>query len=884
MITLKFGGTSMGSAKRILNSSKIVIDRDKEKGRVSVIVSAVAGISNKLQEAIDYCISSDSEREGLLKECIKVNERKNYACEADGYLQRFYEELTQVHYNIIEELQKSLPLYDTSKVKSKIDAVIGEIKRALDGSLSLRECPINAYCKIMGAGEMLSTPIMEETLNAQGIKVRSFDSRAYIYTTGRQDEGDVDYTRTEAAFIPLRDGGKYQEVSVLLFPGFISSWYGNTIAEEGKSVSTAPGLLGRNGSDFSASIVGYCLNASKVEIWTDVDGIYTADPKVVKDAIVIKNMSYEEAMELSFFGSKVLHPKTIYPLEQKGIEIYSLNSYNTSSSGTRIAKGPFTAERVSVVCGISSLNHVSLISVGGPGMRGRSGAAARIFRVISDVGVSLLLITQSSSEYTVSFCVKDSEAEIVKEACDKEFMLEIKAGFLNEIGIKKDCAIVSIVGDGMINSRGCAATFTKALTNKDINIYALAQGSSERCISAVIESDKKNKAVLSIHKEFFDKKQDLSLFIFGAGTIGGELIRQIKTEYQALLRQGVRLTTYAITTIDGMLVNKAGLNLDSWQEEMREKEVSSEESVATGSGTIKIEFNDSNVDTIIKMKETQRYLSPVFIDCTASDALPARYVDLLKAGFNIVTPNKRANASDSKRYGQLRVAANRSQVKFLYEANVGAGLPIIDTVQGLYLAGDRLTLFNGILSGSLSYIFGVLDKGVPFSQAVREAREKRFTEPDPRDDLKGIDVARKALIIAREWGYKLNYEDIKMENIFPETFNTAGSIEEFMSNLEQVDEYFSDKVSKLKEEDKVLRMGAVIETEGKVSVKVGIIEVGREDPLYQVKGGENAFVFYTTRYSPIPLTIKGYGAGAAVTAGGVFSDILRLTEFNIERE
>ena len=823
----------MANARRILASSEIILNRAKED-RISVVVSAVAGVSNSLQAAIDATTTGIS---------------------GDAYVS----DLRNTHNEICLELQSKLPGFEAEKVMSRLEANFIELGKLLAGCVSFGECPDTVHCRIMGMGELLSAPIMEAVLLAKKQSVIYLDSRKFVFTTGNQKEGEADYALCNEACAPFRDGANPTQTRILLFPGFVCTWKGGT---DSKPVM---GLLGRNGSDFSAAIIGASLRVKRVEFWTDVDGVFTADPRVVKDAILVDDMSYEEAMELSFFGSKVLHPKTIAPLQAKGIEAWSLNSHNPSARGTRIGKGPFESRGKSSICGISSLKHVSMISVSGALMRGRTGMASKIFSAVSSAGSSILLITQSSSEYTISFCVRDDEASKVKDALAAKFELEIREKLIDQIDVRSDCAIVSVVGDGMIANRGVASKFFNALSSQDINILAIAQGSSERCISAVITGEYADTAVKAVHQFFFHTAQTIEVFAFGAGTIGGTMIDQIRDQKQKLLKENVDIKVLAITTIDGMILNEEGIDLSDWRSLMKKPD---------------FPFGPQNVDDIIKFVKEKKPLNPVFVDCTASYDLPERYLDILNAGMSIATPNKRANSMDINFYHELRRTANKMHRRFLYETNVGAGLPIIDTLQNLYKSGDKLESFNGIMSGSLSYIFGKLDEGVPFSQAVLEAKELRYTEPDPRDDLEGKDVARKALIIARESGYDIELTDIEMFKVFPDSFDPSGTVEEFRAKLPQVDDYFNKKMAELKKQNKVLRMGASIR-DGKVSV--GMMEVGKDDPLYGVRGGENAFVFYTERYQPIPLTVRGYGAGAGVTAAGVFGDILRTVSFNPER-
>lgn len=830
MLTLKFGGTSMGSARRMLDSVEIMLGRAKTD-RISVIVSAVAGVSNALQAAIDGCVSGS----------LPAN---------------FIDGIRKTHEEICAQLHASVEGFDAASTMAKIEPNFIELEKLLSGVATFGECPESIHCRIMGMGELCCVPIINAILIAKKQNVLVLDSRKFIFTTGSQIESDPDYTRTSEALGPYRDGAECSQAQILLFSGFVCGWSAHADDEP------KMGLLGRNGSDFSAAIIGACLASKKVEFWTDVDGIYTADPRVVSDAILVDDMTYEEAMELSFFGSKVLHPKTLAPLVARGIEAWSLNSHNPKARGTRIGRGPFESEKkVGPVCGISCLKKTALVSVSGGGMKGKTGIASRIFAAVSRAGISMLLITQSSSEYTISFCVRQSQSVEVKDVLESEFAFEIRDGLINPISVIENCAIVSIVGDGMKQNRGVAGKFFNALSSRSINILAIAQGSSERSISTVIAGEYGDIAVKTTHRFFFNTTQPIEVFAFGAGTIGGALLDQIYKQQKILKEQNIDIKVCCIATMRGMLLDGNGLDLSDWR------------------NAVSVSGKKTNLDEVLKFVKENKPLNPIFVDCTASYDLPERYLDVLNAGMNVATPNKRANSMSMQYYRELRETANKNHVRFLYETNVGAGLPIIDTLQNLFKSGDSLVGFNGIMSGSLSYIFGKLDEGKKFSEAVKQAKEMRFTEPDPRDDLKGTDVARKALIIAREAGMEIELSDIKMNSIFPENFNIEGTVDEFMARLPEVDSYFDEKMALLKKQNKVLRMGASIKN-GKVSV--GMLEVGSENPLFAVKGGENAFVFETARYTPIPLTIRGYGAGADVTAAGVFGDVLRTVSFNPE--
>ncbi len=821
MITLKFGGTSMGSAKWILNSADIIIGR-AEKDRTSVIVSAVGGISNLLQESITKCITQDKS--------------EHYA-----------KQVKKVHEDICNDIQNELPAFNAKEVIDSITPIFEEYASLLRALVFIGECPISVHCRIMGMGELLVSPIMLAVLKAQKQQVALVDSRNVIFTNGLQYEGDPDIEKTVKKLSPYANREIEGNAQILLFPGFICTWK-----------KDQPGLLGRNGSDFSAALIAKGLNSSRMEFWTDVDGIFTADPRIVKDAILVDNMTYEEAMELSFFGSKVLHPKTLTPLMSNGIETWSLNSHNPQARGTRIGTGPF--ESTGSVRGITSLKDVALMTVSGSGLKDKFGSAARIFQAVSRADVSMLLITQSSSEYSVSFCVKQVYAKKVTKELNTEFEYEIRAGDINPIEIVDDCAIISIVGDSMIEKRGVAGTFFDSLASVDVNILAIAQGSNERSISAVVEGSKGDIAVRIAHRFFFNTAQSIEVFIFGAGTIGGCLIDQIRDRQAKLAEQQIDIKVMAIGTIDGMIMNENGLDLANWQEELAQSEK-----------------KEASLDDILAFVEKTKPLNPVFVDCTAIASLPERYLDIFKAGMHIATPNKKANSMSMEYYNELRKTANAMHKRFLYETNVGAGLPVIDTLQNLIKSGDKLVAFSGIMSGSLSNIFGRLDEGLSFSEAVKEAKELRFTEPDPRDDLGGMDVARKVLIIAREAGMEVEIDDIVMERIYPADFDDSGSIDDFMNRLPQLDEYFAEKMASLKAQGKVMRMAGSIENG---VCKVGVLEVDSSHPLYTIRGGENALVFTTERYAPIPLTIRGYGAGAGVTAAGVFGDILRSVSWN----
>ncbi len=613
-----------------------------------------------------------------------------------------------------------------------------------------------------------------------------------------------------------------------------------------------PRLLGRNGSDYSAACLAACLNASVCEIWTDVDGVFTCDPRLVPDARLLPSLSYREAMELSYFGAKVIHPRTIGPLVQANIPCLIKNTGNPEAKGT-IIDSHSQSEQLQVK-GITNLDNLAMFNVSGPGMQGMVGMAARVFSTMSKAGVSVILITQSSSEYSISFCVPVKAAEVAKNALEAEFAQELKNQDLEAIEVIKDLSIISVVGEGMRQAKGIAAHFFSALAQANISIVAIAQGSSERSISAVVPQNKAIEAVKATHQALFNNKKVVDIFLVGVGGVGGELIEQVKNQRDYLAKKDIEIRVCAIANSNKMLLDENGLNLDHWQEDLEN---------AT---------QPSDFDVLLSFIKLHHVVNPVFVDCTSAESVAGLYARALSEGFHVVTPNKKANTRELAYYNLLRENAHQSQHKFLYETNVGAGLPVIENLQNLLAAGDELIHFSGILSGSLSFIFGKLEEGLSLSEVTTLAREKGFTEPDPRDDLSGQDVVRKLLILAREAGLQLELSDVEVEGVLPKGFAEGKSVNEFMAMLPQLDAEFKARVEKAKAEGKVLRYVGQIEN-GKC--KVSIVEVGQDDPLYKVKNGENALAFYTRYYQPIPLLLRGYGAGNAVTAAGIFADILR---------
>lgn len=808
MKVMKFGGTSVGSVSSILSVKHIV---ESVNEPVIVVVSALGGITDKL-----------------------INTSKMASIGNAAY----EDEFQQIIFRHVEMVRKVIPAGERQDaLQGKIGELLNELKDIFQGIYLIKDLSPKTSDMIVSYGERLSSLIVAELIE----DARWFDSRAFIKTEKKHNKHTIDADLTTQL---VRDTFSFLP-KVSLVPGFISS--DKTTGEVTN--------LGRGGSDYTAALIAAALDADSLEIWTDVDGFMTADPRVISAAYTITELSYVEATELCNFGAKVVYPPTIYPVCHKNIPILIKNTFHPEGAGT-IIKQEVSTPQCKAIKGISSINDTSLITVQGLGMVGVIGVNYRIFKALAKSGISVFLVAQASSENSTSIGVRTADAALACEVLNEEFVKEIGMGEISPIQAVNDLATVAIVGENMKHTPGIAGKLFDTLGRNGINVIACAQGASETNISFVIESKSLRKSLNVIHDSFFlSEYQVLNLFVCGVGTVGGSLLDQIRCQQEKLKNEnGLMLNVVGIIDAKRALFNREGCDLTNYREELKENGM------------------HSNVQTIHDEIIRMNIFNSVFVDCTASADIASLYKDLLQHNVSVVAANKIAASSAYENYRELKTIARQRGVKYLFETNVGAGLPIINTINDLIHSGDKILKIEAVLSGTLNFIFNKISAEVPFSRTIQMAKEERYSEPDPRIDLSGKDVIRKLVILAREAGYRIEQEDVEKNLFVPDDF-FEGSLEDFWKRVPSLDADFEARRQVLAKENKHWRFVAKFE-DGKASV--GLQEVDINHPFYGLEGSNNIILLTTERYKEYPMMIQGYGAGAGVTAAGVFADVMSI--------
>ncbi len=807
MKVLKFGGTSVGSVQGILNVKKIV---EAQNEPVIVVVSALSGVTDQLYKLSKLASEGD-----------------------DAYLTE-YQNMLSRHLEMVEAVVLT---EKTEQVTELVKIQFGDLSNILRGIYLIKDSSAKIIDTIVSYGESISSIIVANVIEG----AVHLDSKSIIKTNNQFDKHIVDFEKTNALIVD-----KFKSsAAISVCAGFIST----------DSKTNFVTNLGRGGSDYTAAILAAALNAHLLEIWTDVDGFMTADPRIISNTYVIEKLSFSEAMELCNFGAKVIYPPTIFPVFHKNIPVVIKNTFNPEAAGTYISNEKVT-EVSKAIKGISSINDTSLITIQGLGMVGVIGVNYRIFRILAKNGISVFLVSQASSENTTSIGVRNVDSELAVKALREEFAAEIALGEIDNIFSEDELATVAIVGDNMKRTPGIAGKLFGTLGKNGINVVACAQGASETNISFVTDRKSLRKALNVIHDSFFlSEYQVLNIFVVGVGLVGSSLLDQIKKQQQKLMSQnGLKLNVVGIASSKKMLFDRAGINLENLREELSVKGM------------------DATPHLICKEIVAMNIFNSVFVDCTANEHVSDLYQTLLENNTSVVTANKLAASSAYEKYANLKETSRRRGVKFLFETNVGAGLPIISTMNSLINSGDHIQKMEAVLSGTLNFIFNTISSEIPISKAILMAKEAGFAEPDPRIDLSGKDVIRKLVILAREAGYKVEQTDVVKNLFIPEKF-FAGSLDDFWKSVPELDAEFEQKRLALTAQNKRWRFVAKMEN-GNCSV--GLQEVDNMHPFFDLQGSNNIILITTERYNEFPMMIKGYGAGAGVTAAGVFSDIMSI--------
>ncbi|WP_456420723.1 bifunctional aspartate kinase/homoserine dehydrogenase I [Lutibacter sp.] len=811
MKVLKFGGSSVASSENIYKVIHI-IKKSSEKSKIAVIVSAFGGITNLLLEAGELaCTNND-----LYKEKLEGIEKR--------------------HLQIVREL---IPISNQSSILGTVKKMLNKLENILEGVFLINELSNKTADKIVSFGELLSSYIIAEAMKNSNLDVSLKNTQELIFTDENFSNATVKFKETNTA---IKYFFKQNKTKIVILPGFIAA------TNKGETST-----LGRGGSDYTAAIISAATNAEILEIWTDVSGMFTANPKFVKQAFPIKNISYQEAMELSHFGAKVLYPPTIQPVLEKEIPIVIKNTFNPEEDGTLITK---ISSNKNPIKGISHIENMTLITLEGSGMIGIPGISKRLFGALSQENINISLITQASSEHSICIAIDNNDAEKAKLIIDTEFVYEIEQNKVKPLLVEKNNAIIALVGDSMKSHQGISGKMFSTLGKNNVNIRAIAQGASEKNISAVIAQKDVKKALNTLHSTFFENQvKQLNLFVVGVGNVGSKLLNQIKNQQQYLVENlKIQVRIIAITNSKKMLFNEDGIDLDDWKSPLESAE-------------------NLDMDLFHTKIIELNYRNSIFVDNTANENIASLYAHYLTESVAVVTCNKIACSSNYSNYLNLKKLSREFNAPFLYETNVGAGLPIIDTLKNLIASGDKVIEIQAVLSGSLNFIFNNFNAENSFYEVVKQAGVEGFTEPDPRIDLSGIDVMRKILILARESGIKLELNDIKNKSFLPKTSLNTDSVDNFMNTLRKEATHFNKIREKAVTNNCRLKYVAELNN-GNASVSLK--EIDPNHPFYNLEGSDNIVLFFTERYKQQPLIIKGAGAGADVTASGLFADIIRI--------
>lgn len=805
MKILKFGGTSVGTASNFKRVRDIV---RQQTGDVIVVVSALGGITDMILKAARVAAEGPEDFHPILLE-IKNRHR----------------EVIDILFN------------GTGAIGYITEELLDELEQILTGITLVGELTPKTLDRIAGIGERISSHLMAQYIPG-AVRI---DASELIRTDSHFGKARVDFSATNQQI--RNELASFSGIAVV--PGFV--------AKNAKGEFTT---LGRGGSDYTAAIFAAALNAEALEIWTDVDGYMTADPQVIRKAYTIPELTYSEAMELSHFGAKVIYPPTILPVYQKEIPIRIKNTFRPEGEGTLITSGAQQpADRP--IKGISSISGITLLTLQGIGMVGVTGISMRLFSALARVQVNVILISQASSENSISVAIDQHAFDLAEMAIHEEFLKEIETGQVSKIDGESDLSIVAIVGENMKHTTGIAGKLFSTMGKNGINIIAIAQGASELNISWVVKTSELRKTLNVVHESFFlSENVELNVFLMGVGTVGGNLLQQIQKQKQKLLdEKHLKLKLTGVANSKRMLFNRDGIDIPRYREELDQSEMT------------------SSLRTFVTEMKKMNIYNSVFVDCTASDDVASWYHDILNANISIVTANKVAASSAYENYLKLKNTAKQKGVKFLFETNVGAGLPIINTLNDLVNSGDRILKIEAVLSGTLNFIFNTISADVPLSRTISMAKEQGYSEPDPRVDLSGVDVARKILILARESGYTLEMDDISIDRFIPDAL-FEGTLEDFWKQIQKMDPEFEERRKVLETANKKWRFVARFE-EGKAHI--GLMEVEATHPFFDLEGSNNLVMYTTERYNEFPMLIKGYGAGASVTAAGVFADLIKVS-------